>query len=89
MPSSRRQGRSWEAACRIQVSSPDGFLDRVKVLEGDRVDQPGAGALAAHLDQEGALAVAEAGGALGVHGDRAGAGGDGAARRAAGRVRWR
>ena len=47
---------------------------------GDRVDQRGAGALAAQLDQVGAVGVAVARGALGVDGDRAGAGGEGRAR---------
>jgi len=47
-----------------------GLLEDAEVLEGLRVDQPGARALALELDQEGALAVAEARGALGVDGDR-------------------
>ena len=38
--------------------------------EGDGVDQVGAGAAAAELDQVGPLAVAEAVGPFGVHGDR-------------------
>ena len=46
---------------------------RRQVGHGDRVDQRGAGALAADLDQVGALPVAVAGRALGVDGDRAGA----------------
>ena len=47
--------------------------ERRQVGHGDRVDQCGPGALAADLDQVRALAVAVAGRALGVHGDRAGA----------------
>ena len=43
--------------------------------EGDRVDQVGAGAGAAQLDQVGPLAVAEAVGPLGIDRDRPGAGG--------------
>ena len=44
---------------------------------GIGVDQPGAGASAAELDQVGALAVAESGGALGVDAGRSGSGGNG------------
>ena len=48
-----------------------------QVAEGFGIDQPGAGAFAADLDQEGALAVTEAGGPFGVHARRAVAGGEG------------
>ena len=62
------------------VQHPLGVGDRggelVQVRAADRVDQPGAGALAAQLDQVGPLAVAVARGALGVDGDRSGAGGE-------------
>ena len=55
----------------------EGIVDDAQVIEGFGIDQPGAGAFAADLDQEGALAVPEAGGALGVNARRTGAGGDG------------
>ena len=45
-----------------------------EIVEGDGVDQGGAGPLAAKLYQVGALGVAVARGAFGVDGDRAGAG---------------
>ena len=54
-----------------------GVVDDAEVTEGFGIDQPGAGAFAPDLDQEGALAVAEAGGALRVHARRAVAGGEG------------
>ena len=57
----------------------EGLLQRGQRVEGDRVDQEGAGAFAAQLDQVGAGRVAVAGGPLGVDGDRAGAAGDGRA----------
>ncbi len=50
--------------------------ERGEVGERDRVDQRGAGALAAQLDEVGPGGVAVAGGALGVDGDRTGAGGE-------------
>ena len=59
----------------------DGLLQRGQPVEGDRVDQVGAGALAAQLDEVGAVGVAVARGALGVDRDRAGAAGDGLADR--------
>ncbi len=77
MPSSDRQGRSWLAACRIHSTPSQGIVDDLQVAEGFGIDQPGAGAFAPDLDQEGALAVAEAGGAFGVHAGRTGPGGDG------------
>ena len=73
-PTSARQGRSWVAACSTHSASAMRVLDQRQVGQRNRVDQPGAGAVAAQLDQVGALAVAVAGGALGVDGDRAGAG---------------
>ena len=41
-----------------------------QVRAGHRVDEHGAGAAAAQLDQEGAVPVPEAGRALRIHGDR-------------------
>jgi hypothetical protein len=46
-----------------------------EVGNGDRVDQEAADVLSAQLDEVCALTVTEAGGAFGVHGHRAGAGG--------------
>ena len=48
------------------LGGADGVLERREVGDGDGVDEPGARALAPHLDQVGPLAVAVAGGALGV-----------------------
>ena len=66
------------------VQDPLGALERRgqrrQRLEGDRVDQPGAGVLAAELDEVGATGVAVAGGPLGVDRDRSGAGRDRGAR---------
>ena len=62
----RGTARSWVAACRIHSARADGVVERGEVGAAHRVDQPGAGALAAQLDQVGALAVAVARGALGV-----------------------
>lgn len=53
------------------------LVQRGEVGAGDRVDQRRARALAAELDEVGALPVAVAGGALGVHGDGAAARGEG------------
>ena len=59
------------------VQDPLGVADRLvergQVVEGDRVDQRGAGPLATQLDQVGARGVAVARGPLGVERDRAGA----------------
>jgi hypothetical protein len=73
MPISARHGRSWLAAC---STHSDRGAQRGQVRQRHRVDQHGAGAAAAQLDQVGALAVAVAGGALGVDRDRSGAGGE-------------
>ena len=75
-PTSARQGRSWVAACRIHSASPIASCSGRERRQGDRVDQRGAGALAAQLDQVGAVGVAVAGGPLGVDRDRSGAGGE-------------
>ena len=64
-------------------------VERRQVGAGDRVDQRGARPGAAQLHQIGAAAVAVAGGALGVDGDRPGARGEGVARRAPRRRRRR
>ena len=53
------------------LGGTDRLVERGEVGAADRVDQPGAGALAAHLHEVGALAVAVARGALGVDRDRA------------------
>ncbi len=50
----------------------EGLLQRGQRGHRDRVDEPGAGALAAQLDQVGAVGVAVARGALGVDGHRPG-----------------
>ncbi len=55
----------------------DGLAEGGQVGAADGVDQRGAGAFAAQLDEVGALAVAVAGGPLGVHGDGPGARGEG------------
>ncbi|CAH0327473.1 hypothetical protein SRABI128_06140 [Microbacterium sp. Bi128] len=52
-------------------------IDDAEVPERFGIDQPGSGAFAPDLDQEGALAVAEPRGALRVHARRAVAGGEG------------
>jgi hypothetical protein len=52
----------------------DRVLEHREVGQRHRVDQPGARAVAPELDQVGALAVAVARRALGVDGDRPGAG---------------
>ena len=66
------------------VQDPLGALERGgqrgQRLERDRVDQPGAGVLAAELDEVGATGVAVARGPLGVDRDRSGAGHDRGAR---------
>ena len=54
-----------------------GLAEAGQVGAGDGVDERGAGALAAQLDEVGTLAVAVAGGALGIDGDGSGAGGEG------------
>ena len=77
MPISRRQGRSWVAACSTHSAPASASPRPDRSGQADRVDERGARALAAQLHQIGALAVAVAGGALGVDGDRAGAGGEG------------
>jgi hypothetical protein len=61
-PTSARQGRSWEAACRIQSVPCRAAAKGGQRLEGDGVDQPGPGALPAELDEVGpaGVAVAEA-----------------------------
>ncbi len=66
-------------AGRVQdpFDAAQGVVDDAQVVEGFRIDQPGAGAFAADLDQEGALAVAEAGGAFGVNARGAVSGGEG------------
>ena len=64
------------AACRIHSVPSSVSCSGASDVEGDRVDQVGAGALAAQLDQVGAGGVAVAGRALGVDGDRTGAPGD-------------
>ena len=79
-PTSARQARSWVAACRIHSASPIASSTGERSGQRDRVDQPGARALAAELHEVGALAVAVAGGPLGVDGDRPLAGGDGPGR---------
>ena len=81
MPISARHGRSWLAACSTHSASAIASPSADEVGQRDRVDQRGAGAVAAQLHQVGALAVAVAGGPLGVDGDRAGAGGEAPRRR--------
>ena len=58
------------------LGAGEGLLEGGQGLEGDRVDQPGAGALAAQLDEVGAGRVAVARRPLGVDGDRAGGRGE-------------
>ena len=52
------------------LGRPDGLVERGEVRQLDRVDEPGPAALAADLDEVGALAVPVARGALGVDRDR-------------------
>ena len=68
------RARSWVAACRIHSVPASASCSGRQRVERDRVDQAGAGALAAQLDQVGAGGVAVARGPLGVDRDRAGAG---------------
>lgn len=59
------------------LGAGQGLAERGEVRAADRVDQRGAGALAAQLHQVGALAVAVSGGAFGVDGHGSGARGEG------------
>ena len=56
------------------IDADEGVRERGQVRQRDGVDERGAGALAAHLHQVRALAVAVAGGPLGIDGDRPRAG---------------
>ena len=75
-PTSRRQVRSWLAACSTHSSSAMASFSSLEAADRRRVEEERAGAAAEDLDEVGALRVLEAGRALGVDGDRAGAGGD-------------
>ena len=80
-PTSARHARSWVAACRIHSAAPIASSSG-EVGAADRVDEPGARALATHLHEVGALAVAVARGPLGVDRHRPLTGGHGGGRRA-------